>query len=94
MDPAEERRTKLLDFIDKKAFDVILRTSAEKYTGKDRESFEFVRKKTENEKKKFHEVYKTAQDVRKNFLQNVHSRPALKLDGDLEHLGLIAAAER
>ena len=84
----EDKRKELIKFIDKKAFDVILKTSAEKYKGKEREIFEGILKKTENEKRKFHEVYKTAKDVKKNFLDNVHSKPALKLDRDLEHLGL------
>ena len=85
---AEEQRKKLLDFIDKKAFDVILTTSPDKFKDKDRETFEGILKKTENEKQKFHGKYKTAEEVKKNFLQNVRSKPAQKLDKDLEHLGL------
>jgi len=86
----KDARKELLKFIDTKAFDVILKTSPDKYKEKDRENFEEIRRKTENEKEKFHNDYKTAEEVKKNFLQNVHSKPAQKLDKDIERLGLPA----
>lgn len=88
MSTAKDKRKKLLDFIDKKAFDVILKTSPDKFNGKDKEKFEEILKKTENEKNKFHESYKTAKEVKENFLANTHSKPAQKLNKELEHLKL------
>src|SRR4051794_124169 len=88
MSARKDTRKELVDFIDKKAFDVILHTSPDKYKGKDRDNFEDIRKKTENEKKKFHDDYKTAEEVKRNFLQDVRSKPAHKLDKDIERLGL------
>lgn len=81
-------RKKLVEFIDKKAFDPILKTPPDRFSGKDREKFEHVREKTENEKKKFHNDYKTADEVKANYLQNVRSSAARKVNKDLKHLGL------
>jgi len=81
-------RKELINFIDKHAFDVIIHTSPDKFDGKDREKFEDIRRKTKNEQRKFHEDYTSAAAVKQNFLQNVRSRPAQKLDRELEHLGL------
>src|SRR4051794_23128061 len=53
--PANDVKKQLLDFINKKAFDPILRTKPEKFSDKDREAFEELRRKTENEKKNFEE---------------------------------------
>lgn len=88
MSAEKDARKKLLDFIDKNAFDVIINTSPDKYKGKDRDDFEDVLKKTKNEKKKFHDDYKTAKDVKENFNQDVNSEPAHKLDKTIKHLGL------
>ncbi len=82
-DPKEE----LVRFIDKKAFDVIIETPSDKFKGDDREKFEDIKRKTQNEKEKFHH-YKSADEVKKNFLQNVRSEPAHKLDKELKKLGL------
>ncbi|WP_423147824.1 hypothetical protein [Rubrolithibacter danxiaensis] len=88
MTAEKDKRKELISFIDKKAFDVILHTSPDKFKGNDRENFEEILKKTENEKKKFHDVYKSAEEVKENFLDNTHSKPAQKLNKELEHLGL------
>lgn len=83
----KDAKDELVQFIDKNAFDVTIKTSPDKFKGKDRESFEDIKRKTQNEKEKFHH-YKTAEDVRKNFLQNVHYEPAHKLDKELKKLKL------
>jgi hypothetical protein len=62
----KDAKEELVKFIDKKAFDVIIKTSPDKFNGKDRESFENIQRKTENEKEKFHH-YKSAAEVKKNF---------------------------
>jgi len=88
MAAAKDEKKELVDFIDKKAFDVILKTSPDKFDGQDREDFEGIQKKTKAEQHKFHDVYKTAKEVKENFLQNVHSKPAQKLNKELEHFKL------
>ena len=40
----KDDRKELVNFIDQKAFDVILKTSAEKFNGQDREDFELIQK--------------------------------------------------
>jgi len=87
MKSEKDKRDELLNFIDKKAFNVILKTSPDKFKGKDKEDFDEILKKTKNEKKKF-QGYKTAKEVKENFLSNTHSKPAQKLDKELEHLKL------
>ena len=88
MAAAKDERKELVDFIDKEAFDVILKTSPDKFEGQDRENLEGILKKTKAEQHKFHDVYKTAKQVKENFLQNVHSKPAEKLNQELEHFKL------
>jgi hypothetical protein len=84
----KDKRKELLKFIDKKAFDVIIKASPDKFKDKDREKFDDIKRKTENEKKQFHDEYKTAEEVKANFLSNVRSKAAGKLNKELEHLGL------
>jgi hypothetical protein len=83
----KDAKGELVKFIDKKAFDVIIKTSPDKFEEKDRKNFEDVKRKTGNEKEKFHH-YKNAKDVKKNFLENTRSQPAHKLDKELKKLGL------
>ena len=77
----------LVNFIDKKAFNKILKALPDDYDGKEKETVEEVIKKTKNEQKKFHD-YKSAEEVKKNFMSNVHSKAAKKLDKEIEQLGL------
>lgn len=83
-----DKREQLLDFIDKKAFDPIINAKADNYSGKDKEKFEHVKEKTKNEKAKFHNDYKSAGEVKDNYLDNIRSEVAKKLNGDIRHLGL------
>jgi len=84
---ANDVKKQLLDFINKKAFDPILNAKADKFKGKDREDFEDVRRKTESEKKNFEE-YGSADEIKKNYLSNVRSKAAAKVNDQLEKLGL------
>jgi hypothetical protein len=84
---ANDVKKQLLDFINKKAFDPILKTKPEKFKDKEREEFEEVRRKTENEKKNFEE-YGSADEIKKNYLSNVRSKAAAKVNDQLQKLGL------
>jgi hypothetical protein len=84
----KEKREALLKFIDKNAFDPILHTSPAKYKEADRKKLEDIQRKTQNEKDQFHKEYKTAEEVKKNYLSDVQSRAAVKVNKELEHLNL------
>ena len=88
MPAKKDKREELLKFIDKNAFDPILKTSPKNLSDKDREMLEDVQRKTENEKKQFHTEYKTVQEVKKNYLSDVRSKAAVKVNKELKHLGL------
>lgn len=84
----EKKRKNLIAFLDRNAFDPILSQSADRFSGHDREMFEDVRRSTESEKRRFHDNYLTAKDVRDNYLSDLNSRAAQKKNHELEELGL------
>jgi hypothetical protein len=84
----EQKRERLVKFLDQKAFDPILSKSADKYRGHEKEIFEILKKSTESEKRRFHDNYHTAKDVRDNYLSDLNSRTAQKKNRELEELGL------
>lgn len=84
----EEKREQLLNFLDRNAFDPILSVEPEQFRGHDRETYDDVRKSTESEKRRFHESYRTARDVRDNYMSDLKSRTAWKINSELEDLGL------
>jgi hypothetical protein len=83
-----EKRRKLVEFLDRKAFDPVLSTSVDKYSGRQREKFEDVRHSTESEKQRFHDDYRTAVDVKQNYLSDLNSQTARKKNAELKELGL------
>ena len=85
---ADDKKKQLLDFIDKKAFDVVLNANLEKYDKGDRKKLEDIQRKTKNEKDQFHNDYKNAKEVKNGFLSDVRSDAAQKLDKELRHLHL------
>lgn len=84
----KDKREELLKFIDKNAFDVILKASGEKLNDEEKELLGDVQRKTESEKKQFHEKYKTAEEVKKNYLSDVRSKSAKKVNEELKKLRL------
>jgi hypothetical protein len=68
----KDKREELLKFIDKNAFDRILKASRIGLSEKDKERLEDIQRKTQNEKEQFHKEYKTAEEVKKNYLSDVH----------------------
>ncbi|CAA9483592.1 MAG: hypothetical protein AVDCRST_MAG96-1138 [uncultured Segetibacter sp.] len=83
----KDNRQQLIDFINKNAFDPIIKAKPEKFK-EDREALEDLQRKTQNEKKQFSEEYSTAEEVKKNYLSNVRSKAAAKVNAQLEKLGL------
>jgi len=84
----KDKRKELLNFIDKNAFDPILKASPNRLSEQDKGKLEDIQRKTENEKKQFHKEYKTAEEVKKNYLSDVRSKAAVKVNKELEHLNL------
>lgn len=80
---AKDAKKELLNFIDHKAFDVILTKDTGKMDGKEKDELEELQRKTKKEKEKFH-GYGSAKEVKENFLQNVRSKPAHKLNNELK----------
>lgn len=83
-----EKRERLIKFIDANAFDPILKRTPEDFTGDRRAKFEDVRRSTEAEKRRFHEGYRTAKEVKDNYLSDLTSHTAKKKNEELEALGL------
>ncbi len=82
-------REKLLDLLDKKAFDPVLKTSPDKYSSeRDREKLRDVQATTRNTQRSYHEKYTSAQDVYDNFRDDLHSEAAKKVHSELRALGL------
>lgn len=88
MDQEENKREKLVSFLDQKAFDPILRRSEGEFADRYRHKFRDVYRSTENEKKRFHERYTTATEVKQNYLSDLNSRTAQKKNAELRELGL------
>lgn len=84
----EEKRKRLLSFLDEKAFNPIIRKSADQYSGDSRKKFEDIKRSTENERRRFHDEYRTAEEVKNKYLSDLHSQTAGKKNKELEQLGL------
>lgn len=83
-----EKEKELLDFLDRKAFDPILKRSKDYYDTDDKKKkFEHVKESTEKEKERFHN-YKSPEEIKLNFRRDLHSEPAKKVHSELKYLGL------
>lgn len=84
-----EKREKLLDFLDKKAFDPIVKITPDDYKDKGkRKKAETVKEKTISTQRRYHENYTSAKDVKDNFEADLSSGAADKVHKDLKELGL------
>lgn len=88
MEHRDKKRDQLISFLDKHAFDPILDKNEGEFADRYRPLFRDVKRSTENEKKRFHEDYITAQDVKQNYLSDLNSTTARKKNKELEELGL------
>ena len=84
---AKDAKKELLNFIDHKAFNVILRKAPAKMDTKQKEELDELQRKTKKEQEKFH-GYGSAKEVKENFLANVRSKPAHKLNNELKDFKL------
>lgn len=89
MTQRDDKREKLVAFLDRKAFDPIINTSEERYSSEsEKAKFRDVLKSTKSEKTRFHERYATAKDVKDNYLSDLSSHTAKKKNAELSELGL------
>ncbi len=85
----DDKKEKLVSFLDQKAFDPILNTSEDKYSSdSDKTKFRDVKRSTESEKRRFHDHYQSAQEVKNNYLSDLNSETAKKKNAELRDLGL------
>lgn len=84
----DEKREKLLNFLNKKAFDPILEKSKEDYDSEaEKRRLEEVQRTTKREKERFWR-YDTPEEVRENFLNDLSSEAAVEVQEELKELDL------
>ena len=85
----DRAREKLLDLLDRKAFDPVLKASPSTYSSeRDQDRLRDVQDTTRNTQRSYHEKYKSAQAVYENFLDDLHSEAAKKVHRELRDLHL------
>lgn len=82
-------RQKLVQFINRKMLDPVLRTSDKRFSESERKVLERLKKKTETQKERYAN-YKTAAEVRQQFQGDLTSQPAKRVHADLRKLNLPA----
>lgn len=83
-DHAKER---LLDLLDREAFDPILKAREEDYSGSKKDALRLAQGATRREKDRFHH-YGSAEDVVVNFKRDIHSAEAERVNEELTLLRL------
>src|SRR5947209_19702147 len=82
-------KEKLLDLLDRKAFDPVLKASPSTYSSEhDKDRLRDVQDTTRNTQRSYHEKYTSAQAVYENFLDDLHSEAAKKVHRELRNLNL------
>jgi hypothetical protein len=82
------QREQLVNFINRKVFDPILNANPDKYGDDERKDLQYVQDKTKKDKERFEKEYTSADDVKENYLNDVSSEPAQKVDRKLKELDL------
>jgi hypothetical protein len=84
----QNAREKLVQFLDQKAFDPILRASPDRYSGSDKDRLEHVKDATERTRQRYHNDYTSAAEVCARFRDDLSSSSAQRVQRELEQLGL------
>ena len=84
---SNDARKKLLDLLDKKAFDPVLKASPDDYKGEDQKKLKDLQKTTRSTQKSYHE-YGSAEKVREMFRDDLSSDAAEDVHKQLRDLGL------
>ena len=80
-------RAELLRFLDSRVFNPIIRSKDSDYRGSDQKILADVQESTKGEKKRFH-GYRSAQEVRDNYMSDLHSETAKRINKELQRLKL------
>jgi hypothetical protein len=78
---------KLVEFLERRAFDPVLKAKPEHYPEPRRGKLEDAQRRTRTEVERFHK-YGSARDVVVNFLRDLDSEPAERVHRELKALGL------
>ncbi len=84
-----EKKKELVSFLNRKAFDPVLRASPDDYRTKpEKKMLEDIQRSTASEKDRYEKSYKTAGEVRSRYLDDLSSTAAKKKNSELEKLHL------
>lgn len=85
----EEKRKKLIRFLDRKAFDPVLRKSEDDFNRRsEKEKLRILKNDTEQKKQIFHNKYHSPVEVKQNYLSYLNSDDVKRVSRKLEDLGL------
>lgn len=84
---ASDAKHKLIDFLERRAFDPVLRAKPGEVSEGQRERLDHVQRATRSEVERYR-GYGSAQEVVTNFHRDLHSEPAKKVHRELAGLGL------
>jgi hypothetical protein len=88
----DKNTQKLVDLLEKRAWNPILRASPEKYNEADRKALDRVKKKTEAQRERYRN-YGTAGEIRQQFQDDLRSPAARRTNADLRKLNLPVQAD-
>ena len=91
--PYEDAREKLVELLDRRVFQPVLRASADDYGPHERGRLKSVQRKTRDEQHRYREEYHSAEKVARMFHDDLSSEPAQKVDRDLRRLHLPVMAD-
>ncbi|WP_137389624.1 hypothetical protein [Rhodoligotrophos defluvii] len=84
---ASDAKAKLVDFLDRKAFEPVLRADPDRYSESQRAKLEDVKRATESERERFRN-YESAEKVYQMYRDDLSSEPAQEVDRELRDLNL------
>jgi hypothetical protein len=80
-------KSELLRFLDSRVFNPILRAKKDDYRESDQRALADVQESTKSEKQRFH-AYQSAQEIRDNYMSDLHSAAARRINQELKRLKL------
>ncbi len=89
---ADAAKQKLVQFLERKAWNPILKTKADGYSESERKVLERVQRKTQSQRERY-ESYGSAGELRQEFEDDLHSENARKTNADLKRLELPIQAD-
>ncbi len=86
---ASDARRELVDFLESRAFNPVLNKKPDDYgSDSDRRKLADVQRATRSEIERYRHEYTSAQDVIRNYKDDLTSEPAREIDRELDQLGL------